>query len=74
MVHKCDEEFARGIYDEIRNFATDDEGNLIVCPNCGAKKSEIYYARNTLIYKLFPFLEPKKYKCNQCNFVTGPSQ
>ncbi|MAU26445.1 MAG: hypothetical protein CMH48_04565 [Muricauda sp.] len=74
LVHKSDEEFARGIYDEIRNFATDDEGNLIVCPNCGAKKSEIYYARNTLIYKLFPFLEPKKYKCNQCNFVTGPSQ
>lgn len=74
LVHKNDEAAAKVIYDSIRNFATDEEGNLIVCPNCGAKKSEVYYARNTLLYKLFPFLEAKKYKCNQCNFITKPSQ
>ncbi|AKA34785.1 putative signal transducing protein [Flagellimonas lutaonensis] len=74
LVHKNDEAAAKAIYDSIRNFATDEEGNLIVCPNCGAKKSEVYYARNTLLYKLFPFLETKKYKCNQCNFITKPGR
>lgn len=70
MVHKYDEERAKAIYDEIRNYATDANGNLIVCPICGAKKSEVYYARKTLLFKLFPFLEPKKYKCNNCNFLS----
>lgn len=70
MVHRYDEAVAREIYNEIRNYATDDDGNLIVCPICGAQKSEVYYARKTLIYKLFPFLEPKKYKCTNCNFLS----
>ena len=70
MVHRYDEEEAKAIYNEIRNYATDKDGNLIVCPICGAQKSEVYYARNTILYKLFPFLEPKKYKCNNCNFLT----
>ncbi len=70
LVHKEDEERAKAIFDEIRTYATDDEGNLIVCPICGAQKCEVYYARNTIFYKLFPFLEPKKYKCNNCNFLT----
>ena len=70
MVHRYDEKEAKAIYNEIRNYATDKDGNLIVCPICGAQKSEVYYARKTILYKLFPFLEPKKYKCNNCNFLT----
>ncbi len=70
LVHRNDEVRARTIYDEIRNYAVDDDGNLITCPICGAQKSEVYYARNTLLYKLFPFFEPKKYKCNNCNFLS----
>ncbi|MDC6365380.1 MULTISPECIES: DUF2007 domain-containing protein [Flavobacteriaceae] len=70
LVHKYDEKEARTIYDEIRNYATDENGNLITCPNCKAQKSEVYYARDTLLYKLFPFLESKKYKCNNCNFLS----
>jgi len=69
QVHKNDEAIAREIYNEIRNYATDDDGNLIICAICGASKSEVYYARNTLVYKLFPFLEPKKYRCLNCNFL-----
>ncbi len=69
QVLKHDEEVARIIYDEIRNYAVDDEGNLISCPNCKKQKSEVYYARNTLMYKLFPFFEPKKYRCLNCEFI-----
>lgn len=69
QVLKQDEAMAREIYDEIRNYAVDEEGNLITCPNCKKQKSEVYYARNTLAYKLFPFFEPKKYRCLNCNFI-----
>lgn len=69
QVLKEDEEEARKIYDELRVYALDDRGNLIVCPNCKKQKSEVYYARNTLMYKLFPFFEPKKYRCLNCNFI-----
>lgn len=71
-VYATDKERAKEIYDEVRNYATDNQGNLIVCPNCKATKSETYYSRSSIFYKLFPFFEPKKYKCAQCNFITKP--
>lgn len=74
QVYTADFERAKRIYDEVRNYATDDYGNLVVCPNCGATKSEIYYSRSTVFYKLFPFFEPKKYRCTQCNFITKPQR
>ena len=60
---------ARAIYDELRTYAVDEDGNLITCPNCKKQKSEVYYSRNKLTYKLFPFFEPKKYRCLNCNFI-----
>lgn len=72
QVYSTDKERAKEIYDEVRNYATDNEGNPVVCPNCKATKSETYYSRNSIFYKLFPFFEPKKYKCAQCNFITKP--
>ncbi|TXN37999.1 DUF2007 domain-containing protein [Flagellimonas hymeniacidonis] len=72
QVYSTDKERAKAIYDEVRNYATDNEGNPVVCPNCKATKSETYYSRNSIFYKLFPFFEPKKYKCAQCNFITKP--
>lgn len=72
QVYSIDKERAKAIYDAIRNYATDNEGNPVVCPNCKATKSETYYSRNSIFYKLFPFFEPKKYKCAQCNFITKP--
>jgi len=73
QVYTSDKERGQKIFNEIRNYATDDKGNLIVCPNCKATKSEIYYSRNTIFYKLFPFFESKKYRCLNCNFITKPS-
>ncbi|WP_422857945.1 DUF2007 domain-containing protein [Flagellimonas sp. S174] len=73
QVYTSDKVRAEGIFNEIRNYATDNNGNPIVCPNCKAAKSEIYYSRKGIFYKLFPFFEPKKYRCMNCNFITKPS-
>lgn len=73
QVHTLDAERAQQIFGEVRNYATDNSGKLIVCPNCKATKSEIYYSRKGIFQKLFPFFEPKKYKCANCNIITRPS-
>ncbi len=74
QVHKEDKELAKKIFDEVRNYASDDEGNLITCPNCKEQKSEVLYQRKTLFYKLFPFFEPKKYRCTSCQFIRKAEQ
>ena len=73
QVYSVDKEKAIMIYDEIRAYAVDDLGNPVVCPNCKAAKSEVYYSRKGIIYKLFPFLEPRKYRCLNCQMITKPS-
>lgn len=70
QVYSSDKEKAQEIYNELRKYAVDAEGNLIRCPNCKQQKSEVLYLRNTLFYKLFPFFEPKKYRCTNCEFIT----
>ena len=72
QVYSIDKERAISIYNNIRAYATDKHGNPIVCPNCKAAKSEVYYRRKGLLYKLFPFLEPKKYRCLNCQMITRP--
>ena len=63
-------EQAEAIYNQVRGYAVDNAGNLLVCPNCKAKRMERFYKRDRLWYKLFPFLEPAKYKCLQCGMIT----
>ncbi|MBT8264087.1 MAG: DUF2007 domain-containing protein [Muriicola sp.] len=72
QVYTKDKNRAIAIYDEIRNYALDDDGNPITCPNCKAQRSEVYYTRKGILNKLFPFFEKKKYKCLQCNMITQP--
>ncbi|MEX0274955.1 MAG: DUF2007 domain-containing protein [Flavobacteriaceae bacterium] len=67
-----DKEKALKIYDEIRSYAVDDAGNPVTCPNCKAQRSEVYYSRKGLLYKLFPFFEKRKYKCLNCQMITSP--
>ena len=71
-VYSRDKERAIQIYNEIRPYALDDHGQPIVCPNCKANRSEVYYSRKSLLHKLFPFLEEKKYKCTNCGMITKP--
>lgn len=73
QVYSKDREKAMNIYNSIRRYAQDNNGQLISCPNCKAQRSEVYYARKGLFFKLFPFLEPKKYRCLQCQMITKPT-
>ncbi len=71
-VYSRDKERAIEIYNEIRPYAVDDKGDPIICPNCKANRSEVYYSRKSILHKLFPFLEEKKYKCTNCGMITKP--
>ena len=71
-VYSRDKERAQKIYNEIKPYALDDNGEPIVCPNCKAKRSEVYYSRKSLLHKLFPFLEERKYQCTNCGMITKP--
>jgi len=72
QVYESQKEQALVIYNEIRAYALDGNNEPIVCPNCKAKKSEAFYTRKGIFYKLFPFFEPRKYKCLQCGIITKP--
>ena len=70
LVYAQDKERALEIYNEVRAYALDDFGNPVTCPNCKARKSEVYYNRKGIFYKLFPFFEKRKYKCLNCGMIT----
>ena len=72
QVYSKDRERALEIYDEVRTYALDKNDRPIVCPNCKASKSEVYYNRKSVFYKLFPFFEKRKYKCLNCGIITNP--
>jgi len=72
QVYSKDTDRALEIYNEVRAYALDRDGNPVVCPNCKATKSEVYYERKSLFHKLFPFFESRKYKCLSCGIITKP--
>ena len=74
QVYDSDKTRAMAIYNSIRNYAVDKDGNPVVCPNCKATRSEVYYSRKKLLHKLFPFLEPLKYRCLNCEMITKPQR
>ena len=74
QVYSRDRDRALAIYDEVRSYAQDDNGKPVVCPNCRAQRSEVYYSRKKLLHKLFPFFEPRKYKCLNCGMITNPTK
>jgi len=72
QVYSKDKERAISIYNEVRAYALDHNNNPVVCPNCKATKSEVFYSRKGIFYKLFPFFEKRKYKCLNCEIITNP--
>lgn len=72
QVYTKDKDRALEVYNEVRNYAVDDDGQPIVCPNCKSQRSEVYYDRKGILHKLFPFFEKRKYICLQCNMITRP--
>ncbi len=73
QVYTTDKDKATAIYNSIRSYAVDADGQPVICPNCKAQRSEVYYGRKGVLYKLFPFLEPKKYRCLNCQMITRPN-
>lgn len=70
MVFQEDRERAEDIYNAIRAYARHADGRPVVCPNCKADRSIRYSDRRNFWNRLFPFLEPMKYRCLNCNMIT----
>ncbi len=78
FVKQEDYQKAENILHEISKFSLDDKGNLIVCPNCGAEKTQLLTTIKdlksffsfllSLLFGIFPFYNKYKYKCDACNF------
>lgn len=72
-----DEEKARAIFQSIKAYALDDDGNSIKCPNCKQEHIEIYTTITGLkslisfivgfISGTLPFSTRYQYKCEDCN-------
>jgi len=70
LVHNDDITEALKIYNNIRRYEKDKNGEDIVCKNC--KSTKILIAeptRKNIFYMLFPFFEKTKYRCNLCNTI-----
>lgn len=70
LVYSQDKDRALQIYNDVRAYALDENGDPVTCPNCKVSKSEVYYNRKGVFYKLFPFFEKRKYKCLNCGMIT----
>ncbi len=70
LVHNDDVVAAKKIYNEIRVYATDDNGAAYSCPNCESHKVLIApLERKNIFYMLFPFFEKTKRKCTVCQTI-----
>ncbi len=70
LVSDDDFENAVKIYNEIRAYETNDDGEPMHCPSCNAAQVLIApLERKNLFYMLFPFFERTNYICNACKTV-----
>ncbi len=70
LVYNEDLQKARAIYDGIRHYHKDEEGNDIHCPQCNSTRILVApLERKNMFYMLFPFFEKTRYICNDCNTI-----
>lgn len=70
LVHDDDFENAVTIYNNIRAYQKDKNGNDIHCVNCNSTRVlTAPLQRKNIFYMLFPFFEKTRYICNQCKTV-----
>lgn len=73
LVHNEDLKESIKIYNRIRLYEKDKNGNDIVCANCNSTKILIAEpSRKNIFYMLFPFFESTKLRCNVCNTIFKP--
>lgn len=70
LVHNNDLEKAATIYNEIREYTKDENGNNIHCSKCNSTKILVAdLQRKNIFFMLFPFFESKKLICNDCKTI-----
>ncbi len=70
QVHIDDYNKSKILYDSIRSYEKDKQGNDIYCVKCKSKRILIAPPQEgNLWYQLFPFFEKKKYICNDCKTI-----
>ncbi|ARV16027.1 DUF2007 domain-containing protein [Polaribacter sp. SA4-12] len=70
LVHQNDFEKALKIYNEIRTYQKDKNGNDIFCPKCNSSSVLIApIQRKNVFYMLFPFFEKTRHICNDCKTI-----
>lgn len=70
LVLNNDFEKALKIFNDIRPYELDDDGNAIHCPSCNSNHTLIApLERKNLFYMLFPFFEKTKHICNDCKTI-----
>ncbi|WP_290700781.1 DUF2007 domain-containing protein [Lacinutrix sp.] len=70
LVYNDDATEALKIYNRIRVYEKDKNGEDIVCTNCKSTKILIAdLTRKNIFYMLFPFFEKTRHRCNVCNTV-----
>ncbi|MDX1332754.1 MAG: DUF2007 domain-containing protein, partial [Robiginitalea sp.] len=60
MVYRQDLERAEEIYNSVRRYAVDKNGNPVVCPKLKATPTKRYYGPYKLVKRFFPFVGPVK--------------
>jgi hypothetical protein len=68
-VEEKDKKKALEIYNEVRRYTKDENGELLKCPNCQEEKILVSPPGKNFFFMLFPFFERKKYICNQCKTI-----
>lgn len=70
LVHNDDLEKALTIYNEIRTYEKNENGEVIYCKNCNSSKTLVAPTqRKSFFYMLFPFFESRKLICNDCKTI-----
>lgn len=70
LVFNEDLEKAIEIYNGIRPYEKNKEGDDVLCPSCNSNQILIApLSRKNIFYMLFPFFERRRYLCNKCKTI-----
>ena len=70
LVHKNDFEKAAMVYNNIRTYQKDKNGQAIPCLKCNSNRILVApIQRKNIFYMLFPFFEKTRHICNDCKTI-----
>lgn len=70
LVRKDHAEWALDVYNDIRLYEKDENGNSMQCTNCNSERILIAPPKEgNFLWMLFPFFEKKRYICTSCKTI-----